>query len=124
MALDKDLFLYDGDCGFCARSVAWLSGRTDGSVTFTPWQRADIDALGVSAADLEKQAVLVTTDGRRFDGHLAFGESLRRSPQRDTNLLGRLILEQPTREVSRWVYGWVAKNRHRLGGPAACSVPQ
>ncbi len=40
MALDKDLFLYDGDCGLCARSVAWLSARTDGSVTFTPWQRA------------------------------------------------------------------------------------
>ena len=124
MALDKDLFLYDGDCRFCARSVAWLSARTDGSVIFIPWQRADIDALGVSSADLEKQAVLVTADGRRFDGHLAFGESLRRSPQRDTNLLGRLILEQPTREVSRWVYGWVAKNRHRLGGPAACSMPR
>ena len=52
MALDKDLFLFDGDCRFCARSVAWLSARTDGSVTFTPWQRVDIDAL-VATVDLE-----------------------------------------------------------------------
>lgn len=122
MALDKDLFLFDGDCRFCARSVAWLSARTDGSVTFRAWQHVDTDALGVSAAALEQKAVLVATDGRRFDGHLAYGECLRRSPRRDVNLVGRLILEEPTREVSRWVYGWASKNRHRLGGQAARSA--
>jgi len=122
MSLEKDLFLYDGDCGFCTRSVAWLSERTDGSVDFRAWQRTDLTTLGITPAELEQQAVLVTVDGRRADGHLAIGECLRRSPARDTRLLGRLVLEQPSREVARWVYRWVARNRHRLGGTTTCAV--
>lgn len=122
MVHDGDIFLYDGSCGFCARSVAWLAERGDGSVDFVPWQRTDVTALGVTPEELERQAVLVTAEGRRLDGHMAVGECLRRSPARDTRLLGRLILEQPSREVARWVYRWVTQNRHRLGGPATRAV--
>lgn len=117
-----DVFLYDGDCGFCQSAVDWLAERSDGSVTFTPATPDRLREHGISAEEADVAAVLVTRDGRRFDGSLAFGEVLRRSPKYDRNLAGRLLLEQPSKEVGRWVYSWVAKNRHRLstGGRGVC----
>ena len=126
MSLDLDTFIYDGDCGICTTSVAWLSERCEGGVEFVPATRELLASAGVSPADAQQAVILLTAEGARFDGSLAFGEVLRRSTKYDRNLLGRLLLEQPSRQVAGWVYSWVAKNRHRLshGGGGVCGIPR
>lgn len=115
-ALAHDTFIYDGDCSVCERAVTWLEPRGDGSVEFAPASAEMLRRAGVTAAEADEAAVLVTTDGRVFAGALAFGEVLRRSDAYDRRLAGRLLLEQPSKQVAGWVYAWVAKNRHRLTG--------
>lgn len=124
MRVDQDTFIYDGDCGLCQSTVDWLRPRSDGSIRFAPATPATLADTGLGAADTDRAAVLVTTTGRRLDGSLAIGEGLRRSPKYDRNLLGRLLLEQPSRTIGEWIYSWVAKNRHRLsqGGGGACGI--
>ncbi len=124
--VQQDEFIYDSDCGICTAAVRWLSERADGSVRFVPSTPESLRRNGISEAQAQAAAILSTADGRRFDGSLAFGEVLRRSPKYDRNLLGRLLLEQPSRSVAGWVYSWVAKNRHRLsgGGGGACAIPR
>lgn len=112
--ITTDTFLYDGECAFCQRVVQWLRERSDGSVAFAPATAELLRETGVSATEAEQAAVLVTRNGQHFPGALAFGEVLRRSDKYDRRLAGRLLLEQPSREVARWVYAFVSKNRHRL----------
>ena len=38
--------IYDGDCGFCSRCVAWAARRSD--VRFEPFQRTDLAAYGIT----------------------------------------------------------------------------
>ncbi|MBG6189592.1 putative DCC family thiol-disulfide oxidoreductase YuxK [Arthrobacter sp. CAN_A212] len=123
MQTHQAIFLFDGDCGFCAKAVAWLKERADPAVRFSSWQQFDLASVGLTELDTESQAILVTGGKGKFEGHLAFGEVLRGSSKRDVRLLGRLILEQPSREIARWIYLWVAKNRYRLSeGGQSCSA--
>ncbi len=115
-ALLHDTFIYDGDCGLCEQAVAWLEPRGDGSVEFVPATPDLLERAGVEASAATDAAVLVTTSGHKFAGALAFGEVLRRSDKYDRRLAGRLLLEQPSKQVAGWVYAWVAKNRHRISG--------
>ncbi len=89
--MNRDLFVYDGDCGLCQRTVDWLASRTDASIEFVPAVDAPAD-LALDATALNEAAVLVCSDGRRFWGSLAIGETLRRNERYGNNLLGRLIL--------------------------------
>ena len=119
--MNRDLFVYDGDCGLCQRTVDWLASRTDASIEFVPAVDAPAD-LALDPTALNEAAVLVCSDGRRFWGSLAIGETLRRNERYGNNLLGRLILEEPTKSVARWIYRWVARNRLRLSGDGQCRV--
>ena len=120
-----DIFYYDGDCGLCTKTVRWLAERSDGSVSFVPASDESRARHGLMLAETERAAILVSADGRRWEGSEAIGEVLRRSPKYDTNLAGRLLLEWPSREIAGWVYGWVARNRYRLSGdhPGAVDRP-
>ncbi|MCX6406411.1 MAG: DCC1-like thiol-disulfide oxidoreductase family protein [Propionibacteriales bacterium] len=113
-----DVLVYDGTCELGQTVADWVSERSDGSIDFRPATPELARDLGLDDAELDAAAVLVTADGRHLVGALALGEALRRSPRYDRRLLGRLLLEQPSREVGSWIYSWVAKNRHRLSGGA------
>lgn len=115
-ALNRDTFIYDGDCGLCEQAVAWLEPRGDGTVEFVAATPDLLQRLDVEADAARDAAILITTSGRRYVGSLAFGEVLRRSDKYDRRLAGRLLLEQPSRQVAGWAYAWVAKNRHRISG--------
>lgn len=46
-------FVFDGACGFCRRWVDWLERRTDGAVTFVPYQGIDdLAVLGLTLGDV------------------------------------------------------------------------
>ncbi|MGH9215596.1 MAG: hypothetical protein ACRDZS_05015, partial [Acidimicrobiales bacterium] len=50
---DRPVFLYDGDCAFCTSCARFIERHIPTPATVTPWQFADLDALGVRQADAE-----------------------------------------------------------------------
>jgi len=111
--------LFDGDCGFCT-TAAGLAARVAPDAVVVPYQRADLDALGVRAEDAAAALQWVATDGRVYAGAAAAARLLV-SAGRAWRPIGRLLLLPGVRTVADLGYRLVAANRHRLpGGTPAC----
>jgi predicted DCC family thiol-disulfide oxidoreductase YuxK len=117
------LVLYDADCGFCTTSSRAMTNR---------WFRADAEARSFQSVTLDDFGLTVdkcaeklhVVDGTRvFTGGQAVALVLRRS-RLPWPLVGLLMTLPGVRVLTEWVYGLVARNRHRLpGGSAACEMP-
>lgn len=119
------LLVYDGDCGFCTRSVR-LAGRLPVRVAVTPvpWQAADLAPLGITAQRAQREVVFVAPSGRVSGGAAAVAALLRhcRGPWR---LAGDVVALPLVRAAAAGVYRIVAANRHRLpGATPACQLPR
>jgi predicted DCC family thiol-disulfide oxidoreductase YuxK len=113
--------IFDGECGFCTTSAGWMQRIAPGLVT-VPWQRADLDALGVTQEAAAAEVQYVDDSGRVSGGAAAIARLL---VDRGGVLgpLGRLMLLPGVRVVAAWVYKVVSDNRSRLpGGTPACGV--
>jgi predicted DCC family thiol-disulfide oxidoreductase YuxK len=120
----QPVFLYDGDCAFCTSCARFIERRIPTSAEVTPWQFADLDALGVSPEAAEEAVQWVAPGQPVAAGPVAIARLLV-----DAGsfwwLPGRLLDLPPVRWLAWPAYRWVARNRHRLpGGTAACSLPQ
>jgi predicted DCC family thiol-disulfide oxidoreductase YuxK len=114
--------VYDGDCGFCTASAEWVARRGDCAVL--PWQRLDLDAVGLSVDDVTSAAYWLEEAGGTRRGARAIAAALRTCGPA-YRLLGRAIDLRPVRPVAAWVYGLVARYRYKLpGGTNACRLPQ
>ena len=118
------VFLFDGDCSFCTSCADFIERRIPTGADVSPWQFADLDALGVAQAQVEDAVVWVTPDGTQSAGPdaiarlLVDGGSFWRP-------IGWVLGAAPVRWLAWPVYRWVSRNRHRMpGGTAACSLPQ
>lgn len=114
--------VYDGDCGICttsARLVTRLGLRAD---VVVPWQRADLATLDLTAAQCQ-EAVQFVEDGRVTSGHEAIARLLLRSAWW-WRPIALPLLVPPMSWLAARVYRWVADNRYRLPGTAACAMPQ
>jgi predicted DCC family thiol-disulfide oxidoreductase YuxK len=101
--------LYDGDCGFCTRAVAWIARRFDPQAPSAAWQDADLEALGVTPAEA-KEAVQWAEGDERAAGADAIAAWLRGA--RRLRPFVRLIpLGLP---LGRLLYPVVARNRGRI----------
>ncbi|WP_330180943.1 DUF393 domain-containing protein [Nocardia sp. NBC_01503] len=49
----RPLVVFDGDCAFCTASVDFIRHRIGPDVDFTPWQRIDLPALGLTEQQVE-----------------------------------------------------------------------
>lgn len=70
MADERDLVLWDGDCGFCRRGIAWVESR-DQLERFrcVPYQQAEHPLLDDGLRDACSKAVhVITADGRVLAG--------------------------------------------------------
>ena len=117
------LFLYDRDCGFCQRSVAFARDRVRTRTAFAAWQDVDLKALGLTPEQTDEQAWLVRPDRSLLSGGDAIAETLRhgRFPFR---ALGHLLGLPGARALTRVAYRVVAANRYRLpGGSDTCALP-
>ena len=115
--------VFDGDCGFCTRCVALVPRRARRTTTVVPYQRADLSALGLTAAECAEAVQWVGDDGARARGHAAVGRLLQHAGG-GWQVLGTLLLTPPLSWVASFVYRVVAANRMRLpGGTPACAVP-
>jgi predicted DCC family thiol-disulfide oxidoreductase YuxK len=111
--------LFDGDCGFCTSSARWLERHVPSAAIVQPWQRADLDRIGVTEQAC-RDAVQWVDEDRRSSGPVAFADYARTST-RGWRLIGRLVGSRPGLAVGWPVYRWVSRNRGRLpGGPPEC----
>jgi predicted DCC family thiol-disulfide oxidoreductase YuxK len=109
--------IYDGECGFCVRSMAWLLafdglkqiGIRDFRVNPSPI---------VTDAQLEKALYLVVTDGRKLAGFDAYQYAVLRVPGLWW-LVPLFHVPVVSRLVGRPIYNWVAASRVRLSATSA-----
>ena len=88
--------------------------------TTIPYQQADLEAFGLTAAQCEEALQWVGADGTVFSAELAVAHTLI-----DAGgcwaLTGRAVLLPGIRQLSGVMYRWIARNRHHLpGGTPAC----
>ena len=112
----RPTLIYDGECGFCQRSVALLR-RWDREqrIALVPFQdQARVAAFGIPLPALAAamHLVLPPPDGRVLAGADAVPELLRRLPGKGWLAWGFRIPGIPL--VARRLYGWIARRRRCL----------
>ncbi|MEM9200119.1 MAG: DCC1-like thiol-disulfide oxidoreductase family protein [Actinomycetota bacterium] len=116
------LLIFDGDCGFCTTSAGWIERRLPDQVRVAPWQILDIETYGLSEDDVTTAAYWVDDDGMTHRGHLGIGRSLIAAGG-VWQVPGQLIVRPPVSWLAKPIYGWIAKNRHKMPGATdACRV--
>lgn len=125
--LATPVFLYDGDCAFCTSCARFIERHIPTTATVTPWQFADLEALGITQADAEAsvQWVHLRAGQPRRDAGTAAIATLLVDAGSYWRPLGWLLDIWPVRWIAGPAYRLIARNRHRLpGGTAACLLPQ
>lgn len=121
--LTRPVLVYDGDCAFCTTAVHFLERRLRPRCSFTPWQFADLEALGTTRSRAEHEVLWVTPTGAVQGGVQAFARLLLRAG-RGWAVLGALLTLPPFRWIAHGVYRVVARNRDRMpGGTPSCALP-
>lgn len=122
---ERPILLYDGDCGFCTKAVNTAVRLLDPEAVVTPWQFADLEALGVTAERADREVLWIEPATAVVHGGAdAVAHLLKQGPRRSWRLAGRAMALPPISWTARLVYRAVAVNRHRLpGGTMACSLP-
>jgi len=122
--------LYDGDCGLCTVSAAWLARRAPaGRIRILPLANAAADptiAPLVAGRDLARTLHLVTVDGEIVTGARAVLTAAGTVPR--WGAVARLADHPVGHALLEPAYRIVAANRHRIGRamglPSACVVPR
>jgi predicted DCC family thiol-disulfide oxidoreductase YuxK len=119
----QPLLVFDGECGFCTATAAWVSRRwriPARSVAWQAFEPGELAELGLTEDDVRSYAWWIDAEGRRFRGHFAVAHSLAASSGW-RGLAGRILLVPPFRWLGAPVYSLVARNRGRLpGSTPAC----
>jgi predicted DCC family thiol-disulfide oxidoreductase YuxK len=118
------LLVFDGDCGFCTSSVAfarrWISRDTDA----VPWQRTDLDSLGLTENACQQAVQYRDNRGLWFSAGAAV-IALLRDARPPWSWLGRVLAVTAVAPAVERLYAFVANNRSRLpGGTPACQLPE
>ena len=109
---DRHLVLWDGECGFCRRSIEWVQRRDRGELESMPYQQAPPTVV---SDELRRQCAdavhVITKDGSILRGARAWLFILRAIGWRTS----AAVLETPP---FVWIvelgYRFVARNRRRL----------
>lgn len=110
----------DGDCGFCTSAVGVARRRVGSTAEAQPWQRLDLEALGLTRAQCERAVQYRDVSGQWRSAGAAVAALLRESPA-PWAWLGRFAQLPGIRWMVEVVYHLVSINRHRLpGGTPAC----
>lgn len=119
----RPILVFDGDCAFCTSS-AHLLERLGPEAEIVAWQLADLDELGITAAQATEAVQWIGVDGTVRSGHEAIAAALGTAgwPWR---ISGRAILLPGISTLAAATYRWIARNRYRLpGGTPACAIRQ
>lgn len=122
---DRPVLAFDGDCGFCTTSARFLHRWVvaDGSARIAPWQRLDLDELGLTADQCRAAVQWVDEDGLVCSGHVAIAAALR-AGHPVWRPVGALLVAPGFGLLAARLYAWVAAHRDALpGGTPACRMP-
>lgn len=118
----RPLFLFDGDCGVCQKGTDTIKSKAKPRVDFAPYQRVDLDAHGVTEAEVGEGPVLVRTDGSHVVGPLAMAEVFTTSAG-GFRVMGQIMLAPGMRNILSAVGPVMYRNRGKLpGANDACQV--
>ena len=112
----KPIVIYDGECNICAGNLPWLH-RLDWCHVFDdmPYQSPGLDRYPqIQRADCEQALYVIFPDGRVYRGSDATREVFLRMPL--TCLIGLVMAIPPLRQLLRYGYAILARNRYRIGG--------
>ncbi|MDO4241467.1 MAG: DCC1-like thiol-disulfide oxidoreductase family protein [Microbacteriaceae bacterium] len=112
--MSRNVFLYDGECGFCVGAAAILQRLVADRVDCVPFQKANVAELGLRLEDFTHAAWLVDRRGRSHRGLAGALYALQRSPRFWVRFLGFFAALPGLRHVGGVLYSVVAVNRHRL----------
>ena len=137
------LVIYDGDCGFCARTKHWFE-RLDfeGLFSWKPYQSGAGRAHGISDADAAERLYLVAGE-KTYSGFRAFRRMLLfnpvtyfamavliAAPPANAAFYRRVVVGAllifflpPFVPIGEWAYRLVARNRYRLSANSTCAAP-
>lgn len=119
----RPVLLFDGDCAFCTSCARLIEKRIRPNAAVVPFQRADLDELGVSDAQAREALRWVGADGSVRSGHDAVAAMLV-SAAPPWWFAGRILLLPGVSRLAAATYRLIAANRRRLpGGTPACGRP-
>ncbi len=118
----KPILIFDGDCGFCTRSVNVLKHLpVDAEVT--AYQFADLEMYGTTEERATHEVLWVDPKGRIYGGAQAIARLLV-SAGGFYAAAGWALRTPPIRWIAAGVYRLIANNRQRMpGGTTACALP-
>lgn len=107
---EKPLVVFDGQCGFCRRSVEGWRASTGDRVEYAPFQEVADQFPDIPRSEFEGAVQLLDVDGQRYRGAEAVFRVMAQVPGKGwwLSLYRKLPGFAP---VSRAVYGWVANHR-------------
>jgi predicted DCC family thiol-disulfide oxidoreductase YuxK len=115
--------LFDGDCGFCTRSVAVIPRLRLRVDEIVPYQVTDVARFGLTPEVCAGSLQWVADDGTVAAGHRAVARLMLNSGL-VWRSLGWALLSPALSGLAAALYRFVAANRMRLpGGTPACSAP-
>ncbi len=113
---------YDGRCGICQASKAWI-GRREVSAALAWVDSSDEANLAghpmIDPAKARGRMMLLAPDGTLSGGFDAVVALLGLMP--GWRAAAPALSRPPLREIGRNVYRWVAANRHRFGPAPRCA---
>ena len=118
------MLIYDGDCGFCQRTLDAMKKRLATWPRTAPYQRLNLDQHGVRSQDAARAMLWVEPGMPPLVGAAAFARLFREQPQLRWRALGRMMALPGMSHFAAIVYRTVARHRHRLlSGTSACGRP-
>jgi len=108
------LLVFDGECGFCTRTLGWLRLADRRRLIETaPYQRSGVpERLGIS-----REVCAASVQGRGADGARAEGaEAINAALAVALGAIWPERLYRRTSGIQQRAYRWVAEHRHRLPG--------
>ncbi|MFW5968769.1 MAG: lipase maturation factor family protein [Persicimonas sp.] len=108
--MQRAALIWDGDCGFCKRSVLRLADSVGERLRYVTYQRVHDRFDEIDEEDFERSVHLVEPDGRVYTGAEAIFRALDRAPG-GSRLLSLYEHIPGFGPVSEWVYRRIANNR-------------
>jgi len=122
----RSVLVFDGECGFCTSSARFLQRRVvrDGTTRIAPWQRLDLDTLGLTEDQCRAAVQWVGGDGQVASGHAAIAATLR-AGHSVWRPVGALLVAPGFSWLAARLYSWISDHRYALpGGTPACGGRQ
>jgi len=113
MPASAPTLIYDGDCGFCRRSLAWGQRNLTAFPRAIPSSSTEARQAGLSQAQLEESIWIIGLD-KPLAAADAAAFILKLQPNVLWRALGLLMSIWPISIIARAAYFWVARNRGRL----------